>query len=71
MIMGEVRGAGTARNHGGRPTNDRHRTLVMHLALDWLTATYKPPKRRRSDKIGFGDLAHSAWRSVRERLSNV
>jgi hypothetical protein len=61
MIMGEVRGAGTARHRGGRPTNERDQTLVMHLALDWLTATCKSPKRRRSDKTGFGDLVHSVF----------
>jgi hypothetical protein len=40
----------------------------MHLALDWLTATCKPPKRRRSDKTGFGDLVHSVfqWLSLPE-----
>ena len=61
MIMGKVRGAGPARHRGGRPTNDHHQTLVMHLALDWLTATGKPPKPGRSDNAGFGDLAHSVF----------
>jgi hypothetical protein len=37
VIMGEVRGAGTARHHGGRPANERHQTLVVHLAIDGLT----------------------------------
>ncbi len=63
VIMGEVRGAGTARHRGGRPANERHRQLVMHLACDWLNATGEPPKPGRSDNTGFGDLVHSvfAW----------
>ena len=61
VIMGEVRGAGTLRHRGGRPEEAARRELVMHLALDWLTATGKPPKQGRSDKTGFGDLAHRVF----------
>jgi hypothetical protein len=68
VIIGEIRGAGTARHHGGRPTNDRHQTLVMHLATDWRNATSEPPKPGRSDSPGFGDLVHSVfqWLSLPE-----
>ena len=61
VIMGEVRGAGSARHHGGRPTNERRQTLVMHLAIDWLHATRELPKPGRSDNTGFGDLVHSVF----------
>jgi len=60
-IMGEVRGAGAGRHRGGRPTNEDHRTLIMHLALDWLLATGEPPKPGRSDGTGFGELAHNVF----------
>lgn len=61
VIMGEARGAGTVRHRGGRPTIEYHQTLVMHLALDWLTATGGPPKSGRSDSTGFGDLVHTVF----------
>ena len=61
MIMGATRGGGTGRNRGGRPRTEYHRDLVMHLAMDWLTATGDPPKPGRSDSAGFGDLVHSAF----------
>lgn len=71
IIMGEVRGAGTARHHSGRPTSDR--TLVMHLALDWLTETGQPPKPGRSDNTGFGDLVHSVfqWLELPDSATNA
>jgi hypothetical protein len=72
VIMGEVRGAGTTRHRGGRPTNERHQTLVMHLALHWLTETGKPPTRGRSDSTGFGDLVHSVfqWLELPDSAAN-
>jgi hypothetical protein len=33
----------------------------MHLAMDWSHATGSPPKPRRSDNTGFGDLVHSVF----------
>jgi hypothetical protein len=68
MIMGEVRGAGAGRHRGGRPTNEDHRTLIMHLAIDWLLATSEPPKPGRSEGTGFGELAHNVfqWLSLPE-----
>jgi hypothetical protein len=54
-IMGEMR------HRGGRPANECHQSLVMHLATDWLTATCAPPKPGRSDNSGFGDLVHSVF----------
>jgi len=64
QIMGEIRGAGTTHHHGGRPTNERHQTLVMHLALDWLTAMGEPPEPGRSDGTGFGDLVYSVFQWI-------
>ena len=61
MVMGEVRGGGAGRHRGGRPRNEDHRTLIMHLAIDWLIATEELPKAGRSDGTGFGDLAHSVF----------
>jgi hypothetical protein len=60
-IMGEVRGTGSVRHRGGRPTNERHQMLVVQLANDWLNGTGEPPKRGRSDGTGFGDLVHSVF----------
>jgi hypothetical protein len=60
-IMGEVRGAGAARHRGGRPEHPHHQELVIHLALDWLRATYETPKPGRSGNCGFGDLVHSVF----------
>jgi hypothetical protein len=71
VIVGEVRGAGTARHHGGRPTKERHQTLVMHLAIDWLNATGEPPKRGRSDGTGFGDLVHSVFQWLGQPEGNA
>jgi hypothetical protein len=64
-IMGEVRGAGAGRHRGGRPTKDDHRTLIMHLAIDWLVATGESPKPGRSEGTGFGELAHSVFQWLR------
>jgi hypothetical protein len=61
VIMDEVRGAGTRLHRGGRPENEGHRDLVMHLAIDWLGATSQSPKPGRSDGPGFGDLVHSVF----------
>lgn len=61
VIMGEVRGSGTARHRGGRPRHDHNETLVMQLARHWLTVTGKPPESGRTDNIGFGDLVHSVF----------
>jgi hypothetical protein len=68
VIMGEVRGAGAVRHRGGRPRNEGHQNLVMHLVRDWLTATGERPKPGRSDNTGFADLAHSVfqWLSLPE-----
>jgi hypothetical protein len=73
VIMGEVRGAGTARHRGGRPANERHQTLVMHLALNWLTAIGEPPKPGRGDNAGFGDLVHSVfqWLELPDSAANA
>jgi hypothetical protein len=73
VIMGEVRGAGTARHRGGRPTNDRHQTLVMHLATDWLNATGELPKSGRSEGTGFGELVHSVfqWLELPDSAANA
>jgi hypothetical protein len=61
MIIGEVRGAGAGRHRDGRPTNEDHRTLIMHLAIDWLVATGESPKPGRSGGTGFGELVHSVF----------
>jgi predicted DNA-binding transcriptional regulator AlpA len=66
VIMSEVRGAGTARHRGGRPTSEQHQLLVMHLAVDWLGATSEPPERGHSDGTGFGDLVHSVFQWLRQ-----
>jgi hypothetical protein len=72
VIMGEVRGPGTARHHGGRPTNERHQTLVMRLATDWFNATSELPKSGRSEGTGFGELVHSVfqWLELPESAAN-
>jgi len=72
-IMSEVRGAGTIRHRGGRPTNDRHQTLVMHLATDWLNATGELPKSGRSEGTGFGELVHSVfqWLELPDSAANA
>ena len=61
IIMGKVRGTGATRHRGGRPRNEGRENLVMHLAMDWLNATGEAPKHGRSDRTGFGDLAHSVF----------
>src|ERR1041384_6479909 len=61
QILGVIRGTGAASNHGGRPRNEGHQSLVMRLALAWFTATNESPKPGRSDKSGFGDLVHSVF----------
>jgi hypothetical protein len=72
-IMGEVRGTGAARHRGGRPRNDRHETLVMRLAIGWLNATGEPPKPRRSEGTGFGELVHSIfqWLELPDSAANT
>lgn len=73
MIMGEVRGAGATRHRGGRPTNERHKTLVMYLAIDWSNATDELPKSGRSEGTGFGELAHSVfqWLELPDSAANA
>jgi len=61
FIMGETRGAGTRHHHGGRPKDESYQSLIMRLALDWLSATGEPPKSGRSDHTGFGDLCHCVF----------
>lgn len=61
VIIGEVRGVGTRDHTGGRPAEAARHELVMHLAVDWLTATGQAPEAGRSDSIGFGDLVHSVF----------
>jgi len=61
MIMGEVRGAGARHDQGGRPRNAKHTDLIMHLAMDWISATGEAPKSGRSDYTGFGELVHSIF----------
>lgn len=61
MILGEVRGVGAKKRKGGRPSRDAQHELVMNLALDWTSATGNAPERGRSDRTGFGDLAHSVF----------
>jgi hypothetical protein len=56
MVMGVTRGGSTGAPHGGRPNNQLRIDLVMHLALTWLRATEKKPKRGRGDETGFGAL---------------
>lgn len=65
MIMGEVRGGGATRHRGGRRRDLAHQDVVMHLAMDWLTATGELPKPGRSDDTGFGDLVHSVFQLAR------
>jgi hypothetical protein len=60
-ILGEVRGIGARKRKGGRPSRDAQHELVMNLALDWTSATGNAPERGRSDRTGFGDLAHSVF----------
>jgi hypothetical protein len=61
LILGEVRGGTDHRRQGGRPPARRRDQLVMHLALDWYTATEAMPKAGRSDRTGFGDLVHAVF----------
>jgi hypothetical protein len=61
MIMGEVRGADSTVDRGGRPQNSDNQDLVMRLAGNWHSATGEVPKPRRSDSTGFGDLVHGAF----------
>ena len=61
MIFGKVRGIGAKKCKGGRPSKDAQHELVMNLALDWTSATGNPPEPGRSDRTGFGDLAHSVF----------
>jgi hypothetical protein len=56
MVMGVTRGGSTGAPRGGRPNNELMIDLVMRLALSWLSATGKEPKRGRSDNTGFGAL---------------
>jgi hypothetical protein len=56
MVMGVTRGGSTGAPRGGRPNNELTIDLLMHLALSWLRATEKKPKRGRGDKTGFGAL---------------
>lgn len=66
VIMGEVRGAGTRNQKGGKPPKDAEYELVMFLAVDWLRATGDKPKPGRSDSTGFGDLVHSVFQLLRQ-----
>jgi len=70
-VAGRSRGGGkrsaprlepmAARDRGGRPGNEGHQDLVMHLAIDWLIATDKKPRPSRTDSNGFGDLVHCVF----------
>jgi hypothetical protein len=61
VIEGIVRGEGSDRSKGGSPRAQSRDQLVMHLALDWLSATGAMPGRGRSDHTGFGDLVHKVF----------
>src|SRR5581483_8398107 len=61
LILGEVRGASDHERKGGRPSARPRDQLVMHLALDWATATDVMPQAGRSDRTGFGDLVHAVF----------
>ena len=56
VVMGITRGNSTGAPHGGRPNNELMIELIMRLALSWLGATGKEPKRGRGDNTGFGNL---------------
>jgi hypothetical protein len=61
-IMGVTKGDGSSRNEGGRPSNEAEGELVMHLALDWASATGEIPDRKRTDHFGFAGLVHRIFR---------
>jgi hypothetical protein len=61
IIMGEARGAGSQTHRGGRPRADERKTLVMHLALDWLQGTDNMPAPGRDGYGGFSDLVHAVF----------
>ena len=63
-IFGEIRGAGSRSHFGGRPKDERARTLVTHLAGNWLSATGEMPLKTRSDQSGFGKLVHLVFQSI-------
>jgi hypothetical protein len=72
-IMGLVRGSQEPKSSGGRPTEDSQHTLVMHLAVDWLQTTGRPPESGRSNRKAFGKLVHMVfeWIYVPERSSQA
>jgi hypothetical protein len=45
----------------------------MHLAFGWLNATGEPPKPRRSEGTGFGELVHSVfqWLELPDSAANT
>lgn len=61
LIMGEMRGAGTRRHHGGRPRHEEQQELIMNLATGWAITTEQLPEPGRSDETGFGDLCHCVF----------
>ena len=64
-ILGYVRGAGDGPK-GGRPEHAAPLYLIRLLATDWIIATGEPPKRGRSDHLGFGDLVHCVFQWIEE-----
>lgn len=61
LIMGEMRGAGTRRHHGGRPRHEEQQELIVSLATDWAEMTDQLPEPGRSDQTGFGGLCHCVF----------
>ena len=63
-IMGVVRRSPEAKSLGGRPRKEATRTLIMHLAGDWCRSTGRIPGTGRSDRCGFGKLAHMVFQWI-------
>lgn len=65
MILGETRGAGTLRHHGGAPAAPERQALIAMLAVDWTNATGKEPKAsRETERGGFGELVCDVFQWV-------
>jgi hypothetical protein len=46
---------------GGRPRAEANKSLVRHLAIDWLSAIGSPPRGGRTDRTDFGALVHTVF----------